>query len=124
MELTQEEVEKMKRIKSFFPYRKVSAVKTKDAKCEIFANATFAQANNYARKTGGTLNFNTEEREVNHYRLDNIYSGKALTFLEEIRNAMNVGNWDKSDIMTDYFNVGWYISIKIGKWNKPYIYIG
>jgi hypothetical protein len=27
---------------------------------------------------------------------------------------MNIGNYDKSDIMTDYFNVN------IGKWNKKY----
>jgi hypothetical protein len=33
---------------------------------------------------------------------------------------MNAGNWDKSDIQTDYFNVGWYIDVNIGKWNKPY----
>jgi len=23
--------------------------------------------------------------------------------------------------MTDYFNVGWYIDVNIGKWNKPYV---
>jgi hypothetical protein len=33
---------------------------------------------------------------------------------------MMVGNHDKSDVMTDYFNVGWYIDINIGKWDKPY----
>jgi hypothetical protein len=22
--------------------------------------------------------------------------------------------------MTDYFDVGWYIDINVGKWNKPY----
>ena len=30
----------------------------------------------------------------------------------ELRNAMMDGNWDKSDIMSDYFNVGWYVSIR------------
>jgi len=35
--------------------------------------------------------------------------------------VMNTGNWDKSDIQTDYFNVGWYVDVNIGKWNKPYI---
>jgi hypothetical protein len=33
---------------------------------------------------------------------------------------MVVGNHDRSDSMTDYFDVGWYISINVGKWNKPY----
>jgi len=23
--------------------------------------------------------------------------------------------------MTDYFDVGWYISVNLGKWDKPYI---
>jgi hypothetical protein len=26
--------------------------------------------------------------------------------------------------MTDYFDVGWYIDIKIGKWDKPYNFTG
>jgi hypothetical protein len=34
---------------------------------------------------------------------------------------MNDGNWDKSDIQSDYFNVGWYVDVNIGKWNKPYV---
>ncbi len=28
--------------------------------------------------------------------------------------------YDNSDIMTDYFDVAWYVDINIGKWNKPY----
>jgi hypothetical protein len=31
-----------------------------------------------------------------------------------------VKNHDNSDIMTDYFDVGWYVNIYVGKWNKPY----
>jgi len=23
--------------------------------------------------------------------------------------------------MTDYFDVGWYISVNLGRWDKPYI---
>ena len=29
--------------------------------------------------------------------------------------------YDRSDIQTDYFDVAYYISIHIGKWDKPYI---
>lgn len=46
----------------------------------------------------------------------------AEKFIKEVREAMNVGNWDKSDIMVDYFDVGWYVEVNIGKWNKPYEY--
>jgi hypothetical protein len=35
--------------------------------------------------------------------------------------AMNDGNHDRSDIQTDYFDVGWYVDVNIGRWNKPYI---
>lgn len=39
---------------------------------------------------------------------------------EKIRDAMNTGNHDRSDSMTDYFDVGWYIDIHIGRWDKPF----
>lgn len=32
--------------------------------------------------------------------------------------------YDNSDIMTDYFDVAYYIFIGIGKWDKPYEYTG
>jgi cell division protein FtsI/penicillin-binding protein 2 len=62
-------------------------------------------------------------QDVNHYHLDS-YSGKVFAFLQELVVAMHVGNHDNSDTMTDYFDVGWYIDINIGKWNKPYILTG
>lgn len=56
-----------------------------------------------------------------HYR--DSFSGDCLDFLEELFCAMNDGNHDRSDIMTDYFDVGWYVDVNIGQWNKPYILI-
>ena len=58
--------------------------------------------------------------DVNPYWFKEHFSGVAKTFLTEVLEAMNVGNWDKSDIQSDYFNVGWYVDVNIGKWNKPY----
>lgn len=58
---------------------------------------------------------------VNHYWIDSSYSGKAKDFLNAVYAAMNVGNHNNSDPMTDYFDVGWYIDINVGKWNKPYV---
>jgi hypothetical protein len=49
------------------------------------------------------------------------FEGKELEFLQELGNAMMTGNHDNSDLMTDYFDVGWYASINIGKWDKPYV---
>jgi hypothetical protein len=58
--------------------------------------------------------------QVNPYWYKEHFSGKTKAFLSEVIPAMNDGNWDKSDIQSDYFNVGWYVSVNIGKWNKPY----
>jgi hypothetical protein len=58
--------------------------------------------------------------QVNEYWLKDQHTGKALEFLEGLKELMNKGNHDNSDIMTDYFDVGWYKDINIGKWNKPY----
>ena len=58
--------------------------------------------------------------QVNPYWYKDHFTGKAKAFLSEVIPAMNDGNWDKSEIQYDYFNVGWYIDVNIGKWNKPY----
>jgi len=58
--------------------------------------------------------------QVNPYWYRDHFTGKSKAFLSEVIPAMNDGNWDESDIQTDYFNVGWYIDVNIGKWNKPY----
>ena len=58
--------------------------------------------------------------DVNVYWYKEHFTGKALQFLKEVIPAMNKGNHDNSDIMTDYFDVGWYIDVNIGKWDKPY----
>lgn len=59
--------------------------------------------------------------DVNVYHFRSHFSGKCLKFLEELIGVMNLGNWDKSDVQTDYFNVGWYVDVNIGQWNKPYV---
>lgn len=58
--------------------------------------------------------------DVNTYWYQEHFDGKALKFLNEVITAMNNGNHDRSDIQSDYFDVGWYIDVNIGQWNKPY----
>ena len=58
--------------------------------------------------------------QVNPYHFQNHYDGVALEFMKEVFTAMNNGNYDKSDIQTDYFNVGWYVDVNVGAWDKPY----
>ena len=66
------------------------------------------------------INKATTSLDVNQYWIHDHYTGKVQKFLTELRDAMMVGNHDNSDIQTDYFDVGWYIDINVGKWNKPY----
>jgi hypothetical protein len=58
---------------------------------------------------------------VNPFWLQEHYSGKCREFLMQLRDIMNDGNHDRSDIHTDFFDVGWYLDINIGKWDRPYV---
>lgn len=72
------------------------------------------------KKTTGK-EFTYQYVDVNPYSIDQNYSGKVKQFLSELKSAMMHGNHDNSDIQTDYFDVGWYIDINVGQWNKPYV---
>lgn len=63
--------------------------------------------------------------QVNPYYAHESTNKKVASFFKELVAAMNgknsaVKNHNNSDIMTDYFDVGWYVSINVGKRNKPY----
>ena len=58
--------------------------------------------------------------DVNVYWYKEHFSGQALAFLSQVITLMNKGNHDNSDVQTDYFDVGWYVDVNIGKWDKPY----
>lgn len=71
--------------------------------------------------TSGPFDFERKDgSEVNHYWIEKFYPN-AVDFLTELKKAMMVGNHDNSDSMTDYFDVGFYISIRVGRWDKPYV---
>lgn len=61
--------------------------------------------------------------QVNEYHLDTTFSGKSLEVLKKLVAAMYVKGWKcDDDIMSDYFYRTYFISVKIGRWNKPYQY--
>ena len=66
----------------------------------------------------GPIDFGTDS--VNEYHIASHFTGVAKEFLLKLKDAMMVGNHNNSRIEIDYFDVGWYIHINIGKWNKPY----
>ena len=70
----------------------------------------------------GSIDFGKGYSQVNHYYIKRNYEGVAQEFLLELKNAMMEGNYDNSDPYGDYHEVGWYIDINVGKWDKPYIY--
>ena len=45
----------------------------------------------------------------------------SLPIIEAINRCLYEGNHDRSDAMSDYFDVGWYVSLKIGRWDKPFV---
>jgi hypothetical protein len=57
---------------------------------------------------------------VNPYHYRNQFTGEALKVIDELLKAMNNDNHDRSDIMTDYFDVGWYVDVNIGRWGRRY----
>ena len=71
--------------------------------------------------TSGPFDFDDKfGKQINHYFIADHYHGHLYDFFNELVQAMNVCNHDRSDIQTDYFDVGYYISVQVGKWNKPY----
>jgi len=66
--------------------------------------------------------------DVNVFYIKDNFDGEVRDFLLELHRAMNASkdesviNWDNSDIQTDYFDIGWHTSIKVGTYTKPYIY--
>ena len=59
--------------------------------------------------------------DVNPYWCHEHYSGAARDFLVAAIAALKGPDFfDHSDAQTDYFHCSHYVSIKIGKWNKPY----
>ena len=67
------------------------------------------------------INPATKNIDVNPYWYHEHFDGDAKKFLSEVIAAMNNGNHDNSDIQTDYFDVGWYIDVNIGRWDKAYV---
>lgn len=57
---------------------------------------------------------------VNPYWYKTQFFGEALLFLIEAFDILNEGNYDNSDVQSDYFCRGFYVDVNIGKWNKPY----
>jgi hypothetical protein len=98
-------------------------VNLKGGKLNILENwyqtaTKYSEVNNYGDKIE-----RREYLDVNHFWIDEGYSGQVKEFLNELLVAMKGKDWyNNSDIMTDYFDTAYYIDINVGKWDKPYVY--
>jgi len=62
--------------------------------------------------------------QVNVRQIQNHFTGIAKTALQQIYNVLNVDNYRESDWTADWVKVGHYVSIDIGKYDKPYVCTG
>lgn len=60
---------------------------------------------------------------INHYYIDHAFDSIALEYLEKAKAIMMVDHFDYSDIQSDYFNCAFYINMRIGTWDKPYVLV-
>jgi hypothetical protein len=78
-------------------------------------------ANMLARHCPVSDNPQHDSMSINPYWYKEHFTGEALAFLSLVMPILNDGNHDRSDTTTDYFDVGWYVDVKIGEWGKPYV---
>ena len=74
-----------------------------------------------AKAIGEDTQYITKDIDVNPYWYHKHFSGYPMEVVGELIAAMNNGNHDRSIPQVDYFDVGWYKSIHIGTYKKPYL---
>lgn len=52
--------------------------------------------------------------------ITDVVTQEAADILSVVFSVCSQYNWDHSDHQSDYFDVHFYLSVEIGKWNKPY----
>lgn len=92
----------------------------KQGPIDFIGNSNRVCGNNHYQVSRGFRPNTQGYSDVNPYWFRDHYDGKALDFLSEVLTAMNAGNHDRSDIQSDYFDVGWYVDVNIGRWDQPY----
>ena len=68
--------------------------------------------------------FDDKYMQVNVYRIDDnsAFTEQEAEFLNACHKVMNTGNHNRSDSQSDFFDVGWYVYINIGRWNKHFVH--
>ncbi|MEA2036006.1 MAG: LPD29 domain-containing protein [Nanoarchaeota archaeon] len=93
-----------------------------------FPNCKFSVTSDYSKIKVALMagNFNPflkDEKEIslNHYYLEKeAITDEAKVVLKTALSIANEFNYDNSDLMADYNDVGFYFGLSIGKWDKHY----
>lgn len=95
-------------------------VNIKEGALDFIGNANI-KAKKWADNSGCEFYPIEGSYQVNPYHFDK-EEGIFKKFFTELEAAMKGTKWyDNSDMMTDYFETAYYLSINIGKYDKPYI---
>ena len=58
--------------------------------------------------------------EVNQYWIESRENKQSIPPLKKIFEIANKNNYDRSDVQSDYFDVGYYLNISIEHFGKPF----
>ena len=73
--------------------------------------------------TGQDISQNYESVNQYHYQKHYKDQPECVAFFDGLFKAMKGTKWyDKSDIMYDHFDTAYYLSVHVGKWDRPYIH--
>ena len=65
----------------------------------------------------------SKSHQVNQYHIETDwqFTEKGKELIKQILAIANKYNWDRSDAMTDYFDVNYYLHFNLGSYDKPFI---
>ena len=97
----------------------VVVLKIKAASIDFINNYNEVLSHDFYRTAAGQGPA-TGTLSLNPHHYSSAFTGQCLACLNELFDTLNEGNHDNSDIQSDYFDVGWYVDVNIGSWNKPF----
>jgi hypothetical protein len=82
------------------------------------------------RENCSVLHITILQAPINFLADNKIKSGQIIRpekhdhqYLQQIYSIANMGNYDNSDAMTDYFDCGFYVRFSIGEWGRDFIFV-
>ena len=118
-------------LKKEFPQYKFSG--TRDHHLGVNINfmkgPRFAEYEYFDRYSGEMKQDNLDgHHQINHFHLESFYGKENAEILGKVSEIAHTAPglaggkkyYNNNDIQSDYFDVAYYVSISVGKWNKEY----